>query len=66
VQDGLPSPTATETDGLGTVFFFNLPPGQLTFHVIPQDIGRVSSNVTVFVRPNYVSEVLALPTEMTK
>jgi hypothetical protein len=61
-ESGAPSPTAKATDASGMAFFYNVPPGPLTLHVIPNDTGAVSSTVRVFVQAGMISEVEALPT----
>ena len=61
---GAPSPTARATDASGMAFFYNVPPGPLQLHVIPNDTGAVSSTVRVFVQAGMISEVAALPTAL--
>jgi hypothetical protein len=58
-----PSLTATSTDYTGYAFFFNVAPGPLTLHAIPNDTGIESSTLTVYVRADAMSAVWLLPTE---
>ena len=54
------SETQTEADGL--VILVNVPTGQMTLSAIPVVLGRPSSEVTVNVQANTLTEVLMYPT----
>jgi hypothetical protein len=63
VNGNVLDPTATQTDGSGLVFFLNAPAGgQITLHVTPTSVGRVTSTVSVLTRAGAVSGVFAYPT----
>ena len=59
-----PSLTATSTDPSGWAFFYNVAPGPLTLHAIPNDTGVESSLATVHVRADALSVVWLLPTAL--
>jgi hypothetical protein len=58
----LPSLTATSTDPTGWAFLYNVPPGPLTLHAIPNPTGIESSTAVVHVRAGAMSVVTLLPT----
>jgi hypothetical protein len=61
---GSPSLTATSTDISGWAFLYNVSPGTLTLHAIPNDTGVESSKATLHVRADTMSAVTLLPTEL--
>jgi hypothetical protein len=57
-----PATVQSATDATGLAVFFNAPsPTTLTFDVTPRSLGRVSSTVSLFVRPGFVSAIEASP-----